>query len=111
MIGLRAPGLAIGPSCPANYFHLWLDCARFTGPYGAHQRCLLITQASPARLAWDATMATKTRAEKFEDEKRRIVETCFAKKDEDGSRTLGPILSSWRYFVAVALELLPLGSA
>jgi hypothetical protein len=26
-----------------------------------------------------------TRAEKFEDEKRRIIESCFGKKDEDGS--------------------------
>lgn len=26
-----------------------------------------------------------TRAEKFEDEKRRIVESCFGKKDADGS--------------------------
>ncbi|KAI9851382.1 MAG: hypothetical protein M1838_003845 [Thelocarpon superellum] len=30
-------------------------------------------------------MSAKTRAEKFEDEKRRIVESCFAKQDEDGS--------------------------
>lgn len=27
------------------------------------------------------------RAERFEDEKRRIIETCFNKKDVDGSRT------------------------
>lgn len=25
------------------------------------------------------------RAERFEDEKRRIIESCFTKKDEDGS--------------------------
>ena len=25
------------------------------------------------------------RAERFEDEKRRIIESCFAKRDEDGS--------------------------
>ncbi|KAI9825448.1 MAG: hypothetical protein M1832_001178 [Thelocarpon impressellum] len=30
-------------------------------------------------------MSTKSRAERFEDEKRRIIETCFAKKDDDGS--------------------------
>jgi hypothetical protein len=27
-----------------------------------------------------------SRAERFEDEKRRIVDSCFAKKEEDGSR-------------------------
>jgi hypothetical protein len=26
-----------------------------------------------------------SRAERFEDEKRRIIESCFGKKDEDGS--------------------------
>ncbi len=26
-----------------------------------------------------------SRAEKFEDEKRRIIDSCFGKKDEDGS--------------------------
>jgi hypothetical protein len=26
-----------------------------------------------------------TRAERFEDEKRRIIESCFGKKDDDGS--------------------------
>jgi hypothetical protein len=26
-----------------------------------------------------------TRAERFEDEKRRIIDSCFGKKDEDGS--------------------------
>ncbi len=26
------------------------------------------------------------RAERFEDEKRRIVDSCFSKKDTDGSR-------------------------
>ncbi|KAI9678815.1 MAG: hypothetical protein M1817_005874 [Caeruleum heppii] len=30
-------------------------------------------------------MSAKTRAERFEDEKRRIVESCFGKRDEDGS--------------------------
>ncbi|KAF8866847.1 hypothetical protein BDZ45DRAFT_577778 [Acephala macrosclerotiorum] len=29
--------------------------------------------------------STMSRAEKFEDEKRRIIDSCFAKKDEDGS--------------------------
>lgn len=29
-----------------------------------------------------------TRAERFEDEKRRIIESCFGKRDDDGSRTL-----------------------
>lgn len=32
-----------------------------------------------------------SRAEKFEDEKRRIIETCFAKKDTDGSGKLLPL--------------------
>lgn len=27
-----------------------------------------------------------TRAERFEDEKRRLIESCFSKKDTDGSR-------------------------
>jgi hypothetical protein len=26
-----------------------------------------------------------SRAERFEDEKRRIIESCFSKRDEDGS--------------------------
>jgi hypothetical protein len=30
--------------------------------------------------------ATMSRAEKFEDEKRRIIQSCFSKKDSDGSR-------------------------
>ncbi len=29
-----------------------------------------------------------SRAEKFEDEKRRIIETCFGKKEDDGSSEL-----------------------
>lgn len=29
-----------------------------------------------------------SRAEKFEEEKRRIVESCFNKKDVDGSRKI-----------------------
>jgi hypothetical protein len=29
-----------------------------------------------------------TRAERFEDEKRRIIDSCFGKKDEDGSREI-----------------------
>jgi hypothetical protein len=31
--------------------------------------------------------ATMSRAEKFEDEKRRIIQSCFSKKDSDGSCT------------------------
>jgi exocyst complex component 1 len=27
-----------------------------------------------------------SRAERFEDEKRRIIDSCFGKKEEDGSR-------------------------
>lgn len=30
--------------------------------------------------------AAASRAERFEDEKRRIIESCFAKKEPDGSR-------------------------
>lgn len=30
--------------------------------------------------------AAANRAERFEDEKRRIIESCFNKKDVDGSR-------------------------
>jgi hypothetical protein len=29
-----------------------------------------------------------SRAEKFEDEKRRIIDSCFGKKDDDGSRKI-----------------------
>jgi hypothetical protein len=32
-----------------------------------------------------------TRAEKFEEEKRRIVDSCFTKKDTDGSCKSSPI--------------------
>ena len=31
-----------------------------------------------------------SRAEKFEDEKRRIIDSCFGKKDDDGSRKMAP---------------------
>jgi len=34
-----------------------------------------------------------SRAEKFEDEKRRIIETCFGKKEDDGSSEL---LELWK---------------
>lgn len=30
--------------------------------------------------------AGPTRAERFEDEKRRIIDSCFGKKETDGSR-------------------------
>jgi hypothetical protein len=33
----------------------------------------------------------RTRAELFEDEKRRIIDSCFSKKDEDGSGKPRPI--------------------
>jgi hypothetical protein len=34
--------------------------------------------------------AGMSKAEKFEDEKRRIIDSCFGKKDEDGScKTIG----------------------
>jgi hypothetical protein len=35
-----------------------------------------------------------SRAERFEDEKRRIVESCFSKKDDDGACTSSPCLRS-----------------
>lgn len=35
-----------------------------------------------------STGAAMSRAEKFEDEKRRIVESCFGKKEPDGSSML-----------------------
>lgn len=37
--------------------------------------------------------STMSRAEKFEDEKRRIIGSCFNKKDSDGSCALGFPLS------------------
>ena len=30
-------------------------------------------------------VSNMTRAEKFEDEKKRIIESCFSKRDDDGS--------------------------
>jgi hypothetical protein len=36
-----------------------------------------------------------TRAEKFEDEKRRIIESCFGKRDEDGSRKTAQPERGW----------------
>ena len=36
-------------------------------------------------------VSNMTRAEKFEDEKKRIVESCFSKRDEDGSCMLSLI--------------------
>lgn len=36
----------------------------------------------------DSGNSGMSRAERFEDEKRRIVDSCFGKKDEDGSRKL-----------------------
>lgn len=35
-----------------------------------------------------SSSAGKSRAERFEDEKRRIIESCFSKRDEDGSGVL-----------------------
>lgn len=37
---------------------------------------------------------TMTRAEKFEDEKRRIIESCFGRTDADGSGTSSLVLVS-----------------
>lgn len=31
-----------------------------------------------------------SRAERFEDEKRRIIDSCFGKKDQDGSCKISP---------------------
>lgn len=36
------------------------------------------------------------KAEKFEDEKRRIVESCFSKKDPDGSCMVAPFQTDTR---------------
>ncbi len=33
-------------------------------------------------------LAAMSRAEKFEDEKRRIVDSCFTKREDDGSCTI-----------------------
>lgn len=38
-------------------------------------------RAAPAAGPGDGTMS---RAEKFEDEKRRIIQSCFSRKDNDG---------------------------
>jgi hypothetical protein len=41
-------------------------------------------QSDPRNGVGNAT-AGMSRAEKFEDEKRRFIESCFSKKDNDGS--------------------------
>src|SRR5687767_12905493 len=46
---------------------------------------------NPANGAGPASAAN--RAERFEDEKRRIIDSCFYKKDTDGSRASLPSLS------------------
>lgn len=35
-----------------------------------------------------------SRAERFEDEKRRIIDSCFGKKDPDGSCKISPICAA-----------------
>lgn len=40
--------------------------------------------------AHDSTSSGRSRAERFEDEKRRIVDSCFARKEEDGSCMIDP---------------------
>lgn len=40
--------------------------------------------------------AASSRAERFEDEKRRIIDSCFSKKDTDGSRKSYQIALPWR---------------
>jgi exocyst complex component 1 len=44
--------------------------------------------ASDTRNGVGAAQAAMSRAEKFEDEKRRFIESCFSKKDNDGSGAL-----------------------
>ena len=44
-----------------------------------------------------------TRAERFEDEKKRIIDSCFNKTDDDGSSTSKSLLSP----ILVILLLLP----
>lgn len=41
----------------------------------------------------------KSSAEKFEDEKKRIIRTCYSKKDSDGNRTWNspPLCSLGRF--------------
>lgn len=36
-----------------------------------------------------------TRAERFEDEKKRIIESCFTKRDDDGSSEILPIIQQF----------------
>jgi len=38
---------------------------------------------------------TMSRAERFEDEKRRIIDSCFGKKDEDGSCKISLRFHGW----------------
>lgn len=45
-------------------------------------------------------MSQKSRAEMFEDEKRRIIDSCFNKREPDGSRTSGfPLALHRRLFL------------
>lgn len=50
-----------------------------------------------------------SRAERFEDEKRRIIETCFGKKDEDGSCAPPPSLEQLESIHAVGSYVLTTG--
>ena len=46
--------------------------------------------ASDSRRGLDSRNGTgesMSRAEKFEDEKKRIIQSCYSKKDSDGTRT------------------------
>lgn len=43
-----------------------------------------------------------TRAERFDDEKRRLIDSCFMKKDEDGSSKMDSV--SWGRLVPFAMS-------
>ena len=49
---------------------------------------LSVTNGASAHSDRNASGAQMSRAEKFEDEKKRIIESCFGKKEPDGSSKL-----------------------
>lgn len=53
------------------------------------------------------SQAGTTKAQKFEDEKRRIIQSCFAKVDPEGARTFLIQPPSWRAIIRVGADSVP----
>lgn len=50
--------------------------------------------------------AQKSRAEMFEDEKRRIIDSCFNKREPDGSCAFAPLEAATRSFIPLPLSII-----